>query len=93
VFARAARRGFVSLLTKDHVLSGEPSDLNEELTGSRALNAPVKQSAFGPFAPFGRTGRRAEVHLAPFFASAVLAPSFFGGQVEIVVFHLILHSE
>jgi hypothetical protein len=37
--------------------------------------------------------RRAEFLFAPFFSSAVLAPSFFGGQVEIVIFHLILQVE
>jgi hypothetical protein len=93
VFARAAGRGLVSFLTKHHVLGGEPSNLNQELTGGRTLNAPVKQTPFAPRSAFGLASRRAEILFAPFFSSAFLAPAFLGGQVEIVVFHRILQVE
>jgi hypothetical protein len=91
VFARAAAAG--DLLTKDHVFGGESSDLNQQLAGSRALNAPVKQSAFATRSALGLAGWRTKFLLAPFFFSAIFAPAFLGGQVEIVVFHRILHVE
>ena len=53
MFSCAARRCLVSLLTKNHVLGGEPSDFDQKLAGSRALNAPVEQSPFAPVAPLG----------------------------------------
>jgi hypothetical protein len=93
VFARAAGCGFVSFLTEYHILGGEPSDFNQELTGGGALNAPVKQAPFAPRSAFGLAGRRAEILFAPFFPSAFLAPAFLGGKVEIVVVHRILQVE
>jgi hypothetical protein len=93
MLARATGCRLVSLLTKDHVLGGEPPNLYEKLTGSRALNAAVKQPSFSTRTPLGLTRRRAGFCLAPFFNSAVIAPTFLGGQIEFVVFHLILHSE
>jgi len=93
VFARPACRCFIPFLPKYHILSGEPSDFYEKLSGCRTLNAPVKQSAFATAAALGLAWRRAEFLFASFLTPAVLASSFFGGQVEVVIFHLILHSE
>ena len=70
---------------------------------NRAHRAAVEAGRWAFLSPVVRIGatvaslglarRRAEFLFAPFFCSAVLAPSFLGGQVEIVVFHLILHFE
>jgi hypothetical protein len=44
VFAGAARRGFIGLLSESHILGGESSDLNQKFAGGAALGAAVEES-------------------------------------------------
>jgi len=93
VLARAARGGFVSLLTKDHVLGCEPPEFDEELASGRTLKASIEQASFTQPAPLGHTGWRPDISLATIALSTVISVSaFLGSQVETFVFHLTLHS-
>jgi hypothetical protein len=82
VLARASRGCLVPFLAKDHVLRREPSDFDQKLAGSRALHSPIKHAALG------LARRRPDI-----LFSTVLAPSLLVGHIEIVVWHLSLHSE
>jgi hypothetical protein len=42
VLSSATGRSFVALLAKDHVLGGEPPDLNQQLTCCAALIPAIK---------------------------------------------------
>jgi hypothetical protein len=91
MLSRSPSGCFVAFLAKNHVFRGESSHLYKKLASGRALHTPVKQPPISAGATLGRASRRADVFLTPFPFSTVLAlPALLNGQVEFLVFHLIL---
>jgi hypothetical protein len=94
VLSGATGRGLITFLAKDHILGGEPPDLNQQLASRAALIPAIEQTPI-PGPAVGLARRRAYILLAPLFSSAFLAGASlsFAPVQSLIVCHLSLQAK